>query len=79
MYQDIRNLIKDWADELEGCERVWIRASRSNRKIFMDYDGCSINKTDNRLRTFPFPTKRPVRVVLLHARMENLIYPIDSS
>jgi Bacteroidetes VLRF1 release factor len=42
--QDIRNLLQDWADEINGCERIWIRASGSNRKIFLDYDGAVILK-----------------------------------
>ncbi len=62
--QDIRNLIADWQDDIDDCERIWIRASGTNRKIFMDYDGCAIAKGDQRLRTFPFPTRRPVRELL---------------
>jgi hypothetical protein len=75
--QDIRNLLSDWADEINQCERIWIRASASNRRIFLDYEGAVIakgrylnrrgflffltNKSgDERLRTFPFPTRRPV-------------------
>nr|GAT42923.1 predicted protein [Mycena chlorophos] len=56
---DIRNLLQEWADDLYACERIWIRATGTNRKIFMDYDGCVIEKGDGRLRTFPFPTRRP--------------------
>jgi hypothetical protein len=76
-YQDIRNLLTDWADEIHQCERIWIRASASNKRIFLDYDdaviakgkfprevsGCAIHEQslgDERLRTFPFPTRRPV-------------------
>ncbi|KAJ7050526.1 cytoplasmic protein [Mycena amicta] len=58
---DIRNLIQDWAEDLNTCERIWIRASGSNRKIFVDYDDCVIQKSDGRLRTFPFPTRRPTQ------------------
>ncbi|KAF7309635.1 bVLRF1 domain-containing protein [Mycena indigotica] len=58
---DIRNLIQDWAEDINACERIWIRASASNRKIFVDYDGCVIQKGDGRLRTFPFPTRRPTQ------------------
>ncbi|KAJ7623475.1 hypothetical protein FB45DRAFT_991897 [Roridomyces roridus] len=58
---DIRNLIQDWAEEIDACERIWIRASGANRKIFIDYDGCVIAKGDGRLRTFPFPTRRPTQ------------------
>ncbi|KAF9258910.1 hypothetical protein L218DRAFT_974772 [Marasmius fiardii PR-910] len=58
---DIRNLIESWADEINDCELIFIRASASNRKIFLDYDGCVISKGDDRLRTFPFPTRRPTQ------------------
>ena len=42
--QDIRNLLSDWADEIHQCERIWIRASASNRRIFLDYDDAVIAK-----------------------------------
>ncbi|KAJ8094662.1 hypothetical protein PM082_010668 [Marasmius tenuissimus] len=58
---DIRNLIETWSEELNDCELIFIRASAANRKIFMDYDGCVITKVDQRLRTFPFPTRRPTQ------------------
>ncbi|KAH9176052.1 hypothetical protein EDB89DRAFT_2092409 [Lactarius sanguifluus] len=58
---DIRNLLSDWVDEINQCERIWIRASVSNRKIFLDYDDAVITKGDERLRTFPFPTRRPTQ------------------
>lgn len=43
-YQDIRNLLTDWADEIHQCERIWIRASASNKRIFLDYDDAVIAK-----------------------------------
>ncbi|KDQ26956.1 hypothetical protein PLEOSDRAFT_1057439 [Pleurotus ostreatus PC15] len=67
---DIRNLLQDWAEELSACERIWIRASTSNRKIFMDYDGSVIAKGDDRLRTFPFPTRRPTQSELSRCLLE---------
>lgn len=60
IFQDIRNLLVEWAEDIDNCEKIWIRASGSNRKIFMDYEGAVIPKGDERLRTFPFPTRRPV-------------------
>ncbi|KAH6916144.1 cytoplasmic protein [Coprinopsis sp. MPI-PUGE-AT-0042] len=58
---DIRGLLADWAEDLHGCERIWIRASTSNRRVFFDYDDAVIQKGDERLRTFPFPTRRPTQ------------------
>lgn len=42
--QDIRNLLTDWAEELADCDRIFIRASVSNRRIFLDYDGAVLEK-----------------------------------
>lgn len=66
----------DWADDVASSEIIWIRASVSNKRIFYDYDDAVFNKSvyspfhalyltkvilgDERLRNFPFPTRRPV-------------------
>lgn len=67
---DIRNLLLDWADDIQDCERIWLRASVSNRRIFLDYENCVINKGDDRLRTFPFPTRRPTQSELVRCLLE---------
>ncbi|KAH9840133.1 uncharacterized protein C8Q71DRAFT_745943 [Rhodofomes roseus] len=67
---DIRNLLQDWSEEIEHCERIFIRASVSNRRIFLDYEGAVIEKGDERLRTFPFPTRRPTQSELTRCLME---------
>ncbi|KZT09912.1 uncharacterized protein LAESUDRAFT_722063 [Laetiporus sulphureus 93-53] len=67
---DIRNLLQDWAEEIDHCERIFIRASVSNKRIFLDYDGAVINKGDERLRTFPFPTRRPTQSELSRCLLE---------
>ncbi|KAI0044760.1 hypothetical protein FA95DRAFT_1561878 [Auriscalpium vulgare] len=67
---DIRNLLTEWAEEINQCERIWIRASVSNRRIFLDYDEAVIAKGDPRLRTFPFPTRRPTQSELSRCLLE---------
>ncbi|KAI0084477.1 hypothetical protein BDY19DRAFT_533305 [Irpex rosettiformis] len=67
---DIRNLINDWIEELDDCERIFIRASVSNRKIFLGYEGAPLHKDDDRLRTFPFPTRRPTQSELQRCLLE---------
>ena len=59
--KDIRSLLKEWQEDIAGCERIWIRANTSNRRIFYDYEEAPYARDDERLRTFPFPTRRPVR------------------
>lgn len=44
---DIRNLLQEWAEDIEQCERIWIRASVSNRRIFLDYEGSVLSKGDS--------------------------------
>jgi hypothetical protein len=68
LQEDIRNLLVEWVDEIDVCERIWMRASGKTRKIFWDYKDAPLSKDDNRLRGFPFPTRRPVSLVfcLLH-------------
>ncbi|KZT51933.1 hypothetical protein CALCODRAFT_521041 [Calocera cornea HHB12733] len=56
---DIRALMAEWAEEIDASERIFIRASTSNKRIFWGYDGNVIEKGDPRIRTFPFPTRRP--------------------
>lgn len=68
--EDIRNLLLEWTEDINDCERIWIRASGSNRKIFMDYEGAVILKGDERLRTFPFPTRRPTQSELSRCLVE---------
>ncbi|KAJ3865890.1 hypothetical protein EV359DRAFT_62791 [Lentinula novae-zelandiae] len=67
---DIRALLSDWEEEIHDCEIIFIRASGANRKIFMDYEGSPISKTDERLRTFPFPTRRPTQSELSRCLQE---------
>lgn len=63
---DIRTLLSTWAEDLNGCERIFMRASGGNRRIFLgDYEGKVLEKGDDRLRGFPFPTRRPTQDELL--------------
>ncbi|KZP01617.1 hypothetical protein CALVIDRAFT_474488 [Calocera viscosa TUFC12733] len=56
---DIRALMTEWSEEIDASERIFIRASTSNKRIFWGYDNNVIEKGDPRIRTFPFPTRRP--------------------
>ncbi|KZT27751.1 hypothetical protein NEOLEDRAFT_1167864 [Neolentinus lepideus HHB14362 ss-1] len=67
---DIRKLLADWSDDIHDCERIWIRANTSNRRIFLDYEEAVVTKGDERLRTFPFPTRRPTQAELSRCLLE---------
>ncbi|KAG9100677.1 hypothetical protein FRC06_003857 [Ceratobasidium sp. 370] len=67
---DIQELLADWAEEVKASERIFFRASVSNRKMFWDWEESPIKKGDKRLRTFPFPTRRPTQSELMRCLVE---------
>lgn len=77
-FQDIRGLLSDWVDEIDQCERIWIRASASNRRIFLDYDGAVIAKGESsssesrRLFTSKFRRRKVADVPFSHSQAGTL-------
>jgi len=71
--------MEEWRNEIGASERIWIRANVSNKRIFYDYEAAAFHKADSRLRSFPFPTRRPTHTELLrclneliHAKVTHL-------
>ncbi len=62
LQEEIRELMTEWADDIQASERIFIRASTHGKKSFWGYEGAIISKTDERIRVFPFPTRRPVSI-----------------
>ncbi|KAF8899611.1 hypothetical protein CPB84DRAFT_1780198 [Gymnopilus junonius] len=58
------------AEDIEECELIWIRANTSNRRIFYDFEDAPFSKNDERLRTFPFPTRRPTQSEIARCLLE---------
>jgi hypothetical protein len=52
--------MKDWEEDLAMSETIFLRASTHGKRSFVGYEGAVIDKRDERLRVFPFPTRRPV-------------------
>ncbi|WRT65711.1 uncharacterized protein IL334_002658 [Kwoniella shivajii] len=65
LQEEIRALMIDWEEDLAASERIFIRASTHGKKSFWGYDGAVLHKTDDRIRVFPFPTRRPTLQELL--------------
>lgn len=63
--EDIQALMIEWADEIQTSERIFLRSSSSGKKGFWGYPGAVLEKGDSRLKTFPFPTRRPTLSELL--------------
>ncbi|EGG02208.1 uncharacterized protein MELLADRAFT_117612 [Melampsora larici-populina 98AG31] len=56
---EIRDLLASWSQSIANCELLFIRASKQNSKIFFNYDQSVLERSDPRIRSFPFPTRRP--------------------
>jgi hypothetical protein len=61
LQEEIRALMTEWEDDIALSERVFIRASTHGKKSFWGYEGAVLRSRDERIRGFPFPTRRPVR------------------
>ncbi|CAD6570534.1 MAG: hypothetical protein TREMPRED_005887 [Tremellales sp. Tagirdzhanova-0007] len=65
LQEEIRALMIEWEEDIALSERVFIRASTHGKKSFWGYEGAVIQKGDDRIRVFPFPTRRPTLQELL--------------
>lgn len=68
--EDIQGILAEWSDEVQKSERIFFRASVANRKMFWDWENSPIKRGDDRLRTFPFPTRRPTQAELMRCLVE---------
>ena len=73
LQDDIRALMTEWEEDIESSEKVFIRASTHGKRSFWGYDGAVLSKSDERIRVFPFPTRRPVSKPVLGFETVELI------
>ncbi|AGO13664.1 AaceriAGL211Cp [[Ashbya] aceris (nom. inval.)] len=67
---DVQELLRKWSPYLERCENIFIRAKNvADRSIFFG-ENSPLAKTDTRIRTFPFTTRRPTTSELRRAWCE---------
>ncbi|CAH6720377.1 protein Vms1p [[Candida] jaroonii] len=60
LIQDVRELLNSWKQDLNECSSIFIRANGSNnRGTLIGYEGSVLNNSDERIKSFPFTTKRP--------------------
>ncbi|CCH42358.1 Ankyrin repeat-containing protein [Wickerhamomyces ciferrii] len=74
LQNEVRLLLQSWKKELDECESIFIRANgSSNRNIIIGYENAVLQNNDERLRSFPFTTKRATTSELKKAWV-NLTY-----
>ena len=60
LQEEIRALMLEWEEDVGASDTIFVRASTHGKKSFWGYDGAILDGKDDRIRTFPFPTRRPV-------------------
>ena len=56
--QHVQSTLTSWSDELNRCHLIFYRAASSNQTILFGGKTPIFDKTDFRLRSIPFPTRR---------------------
>lgn len=69
---DVRNLLSEWKGMIDTAELLFVRATgtTSRRTLFGPYDGQVLQVKEQRLRGFPFNTRRPTQAELLRSFSE---------
>lgn len=74
LQNEVRELLQSWKKELDECDSIFIRANgSSNRNIIVGYERAVLRNDDERIRSFPFTTKRATTSELKRAWV-NLNY-----
>ncbi len=69
---DIRTVLHEWKAMIDTADLMFIRAtgSTNRRTLFGPYDGQVLKSNDNRIRGFPFSTRRATQAELLRSFQE---------
>ncbi|GAB7360242.1 hypothetical protein MBLNU230_g8002t1 [Neophaeotheca triangularis] len=72
LVQDVRNLLAEWKPLIDTSELIFIRAtgSTNRRTLFGPYDDQILSQKDERIRGFPFNTRRATQSELMRAFVE---------
>lgn len=71
LVKEVRDLINEWKQHLDECHLIFIRANgATNRKTLVGYEGAVLKADDERIKSFPFTTKRAVTSSLKKAWVE---------
>ena len=70
--QEVRDLLAEWKEWIDSAELLFIRASgtTNRRTLFGPYEGQVLSTKDERIRGFPFNTRRATQSELMRAFVE---------
>ncbi|XP_067837297.1 tRNA endonuclease ANKZF1 isoform X4 [Heptranchias perlo] len=58
LVKEVQDLLESWSESLQLASAIFLRAPSYNKSIFFSGKPPSLNQSDERLRTIPFPTRR---------------------
>ncbi len=58
LIQHVRDLVSSWTEQLKTCHRIFFRAPGGSRAVLFGGKDPLLDRSDPRLRSIPFPTKR---------------------
>lgn len=69
---EVRELLTEWKPWIDRAELVFVRATgtTNRRTLFGPYEGQVLNANDERIRGFPFSTRRATQAELMRAFVE---------
>lgn len=71
LQNEVRELLQSWKKQLNECDSIFIRANgMQNRRILVGYEGSPFANDDDRIRSFPFTTKRATTSELKRAWLQ---------
>lgn len=80
LVSEVRELLKSWESDLNECQSIFIRANGSTgRKTLVGYEGAVLKHGDERIKNFPFTTKRATTSELKRAWTQLSYLSIESS
>ncbi|MBN3295208.1 ANKZ1 protein, partial [Amia calva] len=59
LVKDIHDLLESWAEQLSEASIIFLRVPTYNRAIFCGGRVAPLDRNDPRIRSLPFPTRRP--------------------
>lgn len=77
--KEVQELLLSWKEHIDKAEHIFIRATgAASRKILVGYEGSEIKLNDDRLRLFPFTTKRATLAEVKSAWVKlTYLVPLD--
>ncbi|XP_048342939.1 ankyrin repeat and zinc finger domain-containing protein 1 isoform X3 [Sphaerodactylus townsendi] len=82
LLKDIQELLASWKGHLQGAERIFLRAPRTNRARFFVGKNGPLQQNDPRIRGIPFSTRRATfhEVQRVHRALRDLqVYEKDTT